>query len=323
MTAEQTHDDGGDVAVVVRSGVEAAEGAAAEEVKGFQVRLDNFSGPFDLLLSLISKREMDVTEVALATVTDEFIAYIRALQEQGEEWALDEASEFLVIAATLLDIKAARLLPAGELDPEEDLAVLEARDLLFARLLQYKAFKEVAAQLGDELTQEARRFPRLVSLEPHFAALLPELVWKHGPDDFAQLAAKVLAPRDETPPEVQVDHLHSAPVSVREQAELIALRLQAEHQLSFRSLVADALNAQVVIARFLALLELFRDRAVTFDQLEALGELTVRWTGHGGVDSVASDFDGPEREDGDEPGVDGGPALTGETPDEEGDGSGR
>ncbi|WFR85196.1 ScpA family protein [Arthrobacter sp. Y-9] len=289
--------DGGGGAVVV-----VAEEAGAPEsgqAQGFQVRLENFSGPFDLLLSLISKREMDVTEVALATVTDEFIAYIRALQEQGEDWALDEASEFLVIAATLLDIKAARLLPAGELDPEEDLAALEARDLLFARLLQYKAFKEVATQLGEDLTQEALRFPRLVSLEPHFAALLPELVWKHGPDDFAQLAAKVLAPKEETIPQVGVDHLHSAPVSVREQAELLALRLQAEHQLSFRSLVADALNAQVVIARFLALLELFRDRAVAFEQLEALGELTVRWTGHehegdgAPLLSGGSDFDEP------------------------------
>jgi len=299
-----TADGAGGAVVVVDPGAEnlteqPAGHADPAAPQGFQVRLENFSGPFDLLLSLISKREMDVTEVALATVTDEFIAYIRALQEQGEDWALDEASEFLVIAATLLDIKAARLLPAGELDPEEDLAALEARDLLFARLLQYKAFKEVATQLGEELTQEALRFPRLVSLEPHFAALLPELVWKHGPDDFAQLAAKVLAPKDETVPQVGVEHLHSAPVSVREQAELLALRLQAEHQLSFRSLVADALNAQVVIARFLALLELFRDRAVAFEQLEALGELTVRWTAHEREDdgtvllSAGSDFDGP------------------------------
>ncbi|SEC28836.1 segregation and condensation protein A [Arthrobacter woluwensis] len=301
--------NGGGAAVVVvteeagaGSAVQAEPTPAPSEPdvpQGFQVRLENFSGPFDLLLSLISKREMDVTEVAFATVTDEFIAYIRALQAQGEDWALDEASEFLVIAATLLDIKAARLLPAGELDPEEDLAALEARDLLFARLLQYKAFKEVATQLGEELSQEALRFPRLVSLEPHFAALLPELVWKHGPDDFAQLAAKVLAPKEETIPQVGVDHLHSAPVSVREQAELLALRLQAEHQLSFRSLVADALNAQVVIARFLALLELFRDRAVAFEQLEALGELTVRWTAHehegdgAPLLSGGSDFDEP------------------------------
>ncbi|MDP5228489.1 MULTISPECIES: ScpA family protein [Arthrobacter] len=282
-------------AAPTEAGVPAEEGAAV--VVGFQVRLTNFTGPFDLLLSLISKREMDVTEVALATVTDEFIAYIRALQEQGEEWALDEASEFLVIAATLLDIKAARLLPAGELDPEEDLAVLEARDLLFARLLQYKAFKEVAARLGEELTQEALRFPRLVSLEPHFAALLPELVWKHGPDEFAALAAKALAPRAESvPPSVSVEHLHSAPVSVREQAELLALRLQAEAQLSFRALVADAPDAQVVIARFLALLELFRDQVVSFEQPEALGELTVRWTGTGAISSQVSDFDSLEGE---------------------------
>ncbi len=191
---------------------------------GFEVRLANFTGPFDLLLGLISKHKLDITEVALATVTDEFIKYIRRLQELGgEDWALDEASEFLVIAATLLDLKAARLLPAGEVEDAEDIALLEARDLLFARLLQYKAFKQIAGILGETLEQEGRRYPRQVALEGHFAALLPELVWRHTPEQFAELAAKALKPKDSAPPaEVGLDHLHAPPVSVKEQAEIMA-----------------------------------------------------------------------------------------------------
>nr|WP_235781130.1 segregation/condensation protein A [Sinomonas notoginsengisoli] len=245
---------------------------------GFEVRLTNFTGPFDLLLGLIAKHRLDITEVALATVTDDFIAYTRALQANGEDWALDEASEFLVIAATLLDLKAARLLPAGEVEDEEDVARLEARDLLFARLLQYKAFKEIAGIFAETLEAEGRRFPRSVTLEPGFAALLPELVWRHTPEDFAALAAKAFAPKEAPAREVGIDHLHAPPVSVREQAELLGLRLQAAGPLSFRALTADAESRLVVVARFLALLELFRDRAVAFEQAAPLAELSVRWT---------------------------------------------
>lgn len=248
---------------------------------GFEVRLANFTGPFDLLLGLISKHQLDITEVALATVTDEFIKYIRNLQKLGEEWALDEASEFLVIAATLLDLKAARLLPAGEVEDDDDIALLEARDLLFARLLQYKAFKQVAALLDATLELEARRYPRQVALEEHFAAMLPELVWKHTPQQFAAFAETALKPKTPAPTEVGLAHLHGSPVSVKEQAELIGLRLQQGRPLSFRALIADAESTLVVVARFLALLELFRDQVVAFNQLAPLGELTVRWTAPG------------------------------------------
>jgi segregation and condensation protein A len=219
--------------------------------------------------------------VALATVTDEFIKYIRNLQKLGEEWALDEASEFLVIAATLLDLKAARLLPAGEVEDDDDIALLEARDLLFARLLQYKAFKQVAALLDATLELEARRYPRQVALEEHFAAMLPELVWKHTPQQFAALAETALKPKTPAPTEVGLAHLHGSPVSVKEQAELIGLRLQQGRPLSFRALIADAESTLVVVARFLALLELFRDQVVAFNQLAPLGDLTVRWTAPG------------------------------------------
>lgn len=246
---------------------------------GFEVRLANFTGPFDLLLGLISKHKLDITEVALATVTDEFIKYIRRLQELGEDWALDEASEFLVIAATLLDLKAARLLPAGEVEDAEDIALLEARDLLFARLLQYKAFKQIAGIMGETLEQEAMRYPRQVALESHFAALLPELVWRHTPEQFGELAAKALKPKDSTPEEVGLGHLHAPPVSVKEQAAIIGHRLKLGAPLSFQTLIADAETTLVVVARFLALLEMFRDRVIAFEQPEPLAELTVRWTG--------------------------------------------
>jgi segregation and condensation protein A len=248
---------------------------------GFEVRLDNFTGPFDLLLGLISKHEMDITEVALARVTDEFIGYIRRLQEAGLDRALDEASEFLVIAATLLDLKAARLLPAGEVEDDEDIALLEARDLLFARLLQYRAFKRIAAMMGQRLEEEGLRYPRQVGLEPQFAALLPELVWRTPPAEFAALAAKAFEPKEPKPTEVGLAHLHAPPVSVKEQAGIIARRLQAGTPLSFRALTADAPDTLVVVARFLALLELFRDAVVAFDQAAPLGELTVRWAGAG------------------------------------------
>lgn len=262
---------------------------------GFEVNLDNFTGPFDLLLGLISKHEMDITEIALAKVTDEFISYIRKLQESGQDSALDEASEFLVVAATLLDLKTARLLPAGEVDDEEDIALLEARDLLFARLLQYKAFKQVASIIDDRLNAESARFPRQVSLEPQFAALLPELIWKTTPEDFATLAAKALEPKEPAPTEVGLAHLHAPAVSVREQAAVLAERLRAGIPLSFRTLTQDAGDTLTVVARFLALLEMFRDGVIGFDQVSPLGELTVHWSA---VDAgwssegISEEFDG-------------------------------
>lgn len=255
---------------------------------GFEVHLDNFTGPFDLLLGLIAKHKLDITEVALARVTDEFIAHIRAA-ERG--WDLSQASEFLVVAATLLDLKAARLLPSADVEDAEDLELLEARDLLFARLLQYRAYKQVAAFLSERLESEGRRFPRVVQLEPHLAALLPELVWQVGPDQLAQMAARVLAPKP-APPGVDISHLHAPAVSVREQAAVLVDRLRHHGATTFRDLVADAGATVVVVARFLALLELFREGAVGFEQVTPLGELTVRWTGTAEGDiEVSDDFD--------------------------------
>ena len=240
----------------------------------FTVSLDGFEGPFDLLLSLISKHRLEVTELALHQVTDDFIAHIRA---QGPTWDLDEATEFLVVAATLLDLKAARLLPRGEVEDEEDLALLEARDLLFARLLQYRAYKQVSAVLAEQMGQAARQIPRTVGLEPQFAALLPEVLLGLGPGEFAALAARALAPRTES--SVGVEHLHVPLVSVREQAAILVGRLRRQRAATFRSLIADCDSTMMVVGRFLALLELYREQVVAFEQLTPLGDLTVRWTG--------------------------------------------
>ncbi|MFH9662763.1 segregation and condensation protein A [Streptomyces sp. NPDC017248] len=256
----------------------------------FTVRLANFEGPFDLLLQLISRHKLDVTEVALSKVTDEFMAHIRAM---GPDWDLDQTTEFLVVAATLLDLKAARLLPAAEVEDEADLALLEARDLLFARLLQYRAYKQVADIFGRRLDEEARRRPRTVGLEPHHAELLPEVVISIGPEGFARLAVKAMRPKPR--PQVYLDHIHAPLVSVREQAAIVVARLRELGEASFRVLAGDAGDTLTVVARFLALLELYREKAVALEQEAALGELTVRWTG-GDADPaplVTDEFDRP------------------------------
>ncbi|MEV0728244.1 segregation/condensation protein A [Polymorphospora sp. NPDC050346] len=241
---------------------------------GFTVRLENFTGPFDLLLQLIGKHKLDVTEVALHRVTDEFIAYIRAM---GDEWDLDEASEFLLVAATLLDLKAARLLPAADVENEEDLALLEARDLLFARLLQYKAFKEAAAHIAELEAVGARRYPRAVTLEDRYAQALPELVLGVGPQRLLKLAVKAMTPKPV--PVVSIAHIHQVRVSVREHAAILRDRLRRAGTATFDVLCADCESTLEVVARFLALLELYREGLVDFTQVQALGELTVRWNG--------------------------------------------
>jgi segregation and condensation protein A len=243
--------------------------------KGFAVRVGGFEGPFDLLLSLIARHRIEVTELALHVVTDDFIAHVRA---QGAQWDLDEATSFLVIAATLLDLKAARLLPDGSVEDEEDLALLEARDLLFARLLQYRAFKEVAALLDGMLTDAATRRPREAALEPWLADLLPEVLLGLGPVEFAAIAEAAFEPRPPDPG-VSVTHIHAPAVSVREQAAILVERLRRRGVATFRALTDDAPNTLVVIGRFLALLELYRDGVVTFEQAAALGDLSVRWVG--------------------------------------------
>ncbi|MBO1029915.1 segregation/condensation protein A [Tessaracoccus sp. SD287] len=264
----------------------AAVPDAVDAPAGFTVRLDNFEGPFDLLLQLISKHKLDVTEVSLSTVTDEFIAYIAV---GATAWDLEQTSSFLLVAATLLDLKTARLLPSGEVDDLEDLALLEARDLLFARLLQYRAFKTVSGHVAARLGEESARFARPGGLEAQFAALVPDVTLPPA-GRLATILARLLAPQQAA--EVSLTHLHGGTVNVKEQARLVVARLQAAGTLTFRRLTADADRATTV-ARFLALLELFRDGAVTFEQLSPLGELTLRWTGSHDQYEISDEYDQP------------------------------
>ena len=253
------------------SGLAGSEG-------GFAVELENFAGPFEVLLGLIGKHELDITTVSLSMVTDDFLDYVRALRETNSLAALDAASEFLVVAATLLDLKAARLLPRGEVDDEADLAVLEARDLLFARLLQYKAFKDMSQLMAQTMRTESARQARSVPLEPQLAKLMPELIWRTTPEEFAQIAIRALTPKEAAPTEVGVDHLHGSEVTVREEADQLRLMLADGQEHAFAELIADAETVLVVVVRFLSVLELFRDRAIDVRQDEPLADVWITWT---------------------------------------------
>jgi segregation and condensation protein A len=268
----------------------ADQGGAAQVGEGqpaFAVRLDNFEGPFDLLLSLIAKHKLDITEVALSKVTDEFIAYIK---NGGKAWDLEQTTSFLLVASTLLDLKAARLLPQGDVEDEEDLALLEARDLLFARLLQYRAYKQVAAVLQRRMAAETKRVPRAVGLEERYARLLPEVLIGLGLEEFAALAARAMAPKPVL--ELSFAHLHAPTVSVKEQAALVVDRLRRSRTMTFRALAGDSPDTLTTVARFLSLLELFREGAVSFDQVSPLAELTIRWTGSAeGEVEIHDEFD--------------------------------
>lgn len=255
----------------------------------FRVSLDVFDGPFDLLLSLISKHELDITEVSLSLVTDEFIGYLANLDAEDAHH-LDRASEFLVVAATLLDLKVASLLPQGELVDAEDVALFEARDLLFARLLQYRAYKLATAWFAERLATEEQRHHREVPLDPKFRGRGPELVWTLSPEDFAAIAAIAFAPKEV--PLVGVEHLHAPLVSIREQAAEIVALLRSGGQHSFRSLIAGVSERGVIVARFLAILELYRNAAVLFEQAEPLGELLIEWSGDDWNDEMLSALGG-------------------------------
>lgn len=269
---------------------ESAGDEVAAENAGFRVSLTNFDGPFDLLLNLISKHEMDITEVSLSAVTNEFIAYLGDLEDDEE---LDQASEFLVVAATLLDMKVAGLLPQGELVDAEAVALLEARDLLFARLLQYRAFKEVSAWFSRCLQREDRRHVRAARLDEKHRRQTPELVWSLTADDFAALALLAFAPKEI--PHVGLDHLHAPLVSIREQAAIVVTLLRGTESLSFRELVAGVSEPGIVVARFISVLELYRHAALSFEQLEPLGELTLRWAADSWSDetlaTLGADYD--------------------------------
>ena len=251
----------------------AATDPAPGVEKVFHVHLAQFEGPFDLLLGLVGRRQLDITEIALAQVCDDFIAHINA---RGPDWDLGQTTQFLVVAATLLDLKAARLLPSTDADDDEDLALLEARDLLFARLLQYRAYKLSAAHLGELLRRNSRRYLRTADLEPRFAGLAPEVVLGIDPPRLGELAAYAM--RERPIPVVATDHVHTLRVSVREHMAVLAAHLRGHHSATFRALVADCESTLEVVARFLGLLELYREGSVAFEQAAALSDLVVRWT---------------------------------------------
>jgi len=279
-------------APIESAGIEPVIESAQAAHSAFAVHLDNFEGPFDLLLQLISRHKMDVTDVALSVVTDDFIAYIKALGASEEGWDLDETTEFLVVAATLLDLKAARLLPSGEIEDESDLALLEARDLLFARLLQYRAFKEISTIFASRIADAEKSFPRLVSMEPQFAQLLPEVLIGVGAERFAAIAQRILFPK--AAPVLSIEHIHRPLVSVTDEVVKIVDHLRKNGRASFRTLVADAENTLVVVARFLGLLELYKEGVIRFEQVVALGELQITWVGSAtGEISVSDEFDIP------------------------------
>jgi segregation and condensation protein A len=269
--------------------IAADEIDSAEEVapSGFAVHLDNFEGPFDLLLQLIARHQLDITEIALSRVTDDFIGHLKAM---GDDWELDQTSQFLVVASTLLDLKVVRLLPSADLEDEEDLALLEARDLLFARLMQYRAFKQVAKVFEGRLAGEARRHPRAGGLDERFASALPDVLITLSLADFAALAAKAFEPRHE--PVLGLAHLHVPRVSVREQGAILVERLRRHQTMTFRALVADSPDTLTTVGRFLALLELFRENVVAFEQVTPLGDLNIRWTGAGdGEVEIGDEYD--------------------------------
>ena len=272
-----------------------------QSTPGFEVHLENFEGPFDLLLQLISRRELDVTQVALSQVTDEFIAHVRAA---GDVLGLEQTSSFLVVAATLLDLKAARLLPGGEVTDPEDLAALEARDLLFARLLQYRAFKQLAAWVEETMTTAGQQQWRPGGLEERFRGVLVQVELPIGPEELVQLAARALAPKPA--PVVQlahlhgrldrfhcIDHLHGSRVSVVEQTGIVAELLAGKGQLTFRSLVAGC-DRLTTVVRFLAILELFRAGRVSFEQAGPLTELSIRWSGGETTGIVVDEYETEE-----------------------------
>ncbi|MDO5701287.1 MAG: ScpA family protein [Bowdeniella nasicola] len=264
----------------------------------FVVDLDVFSGPFDLLLSLIARHRLDVTEVALAEVTDEFLSY--AFANRQEVWDLSQASEFLVVAATLLDLKAMRLLPRDGTETEEDLELLEARDLLFARLLQYRAYKEVSGYFAERLSEAGAAEPRSVPMEPQFAALLPELIWSIGPEELARVAADVFS-RDTSTPVVSVDHLHHPVVPVFEQAQLIVETLKMRPHATFAELVAGERSPAVIVARFLALLDLYRDALIDVAQDGPDAALMIRYLGDADTQVRAVDeYEAPDQPEDDD-----------------------
>jgi segregation and condensation protein A len=236
----------------------------------YQVKLEVFQGPFDLLLHLIAKRELDIYEVSLAAITEEYLEHLKQMRELD----LEVATEFLVVAATLIEMKAGRLLPGPPRD-EEDLLALSERDVLIARLLEYRAFKDAAARFAELIDANAGYVGREAGPGADFAHLIPDVLAKVSVHRLADLAVTALTPKE--PPHVDTSHITPIRVSVGDAAKEIAARLQQTGTATFRALASDAGNKLEVIVRFLALLELVKRGYADVAQSTNFGEIEATW----------------------------------------------
>jgi segregation and condensation protein A len=240
---------------------------------GYKVHTDVFEGPFDLLLRLITEQRVDLYEVALADIVDAFLAEVEAIQRLD----LEIATEFLVIAATLVELKCRRLLPGRDEPDEEGLALLEERDYLLARLVECTTFSAAGAQLASAELAASRSWPRLAGLDERFEGLQPDLLAYLSPEDVRAAALRALAPRPT--PRVEVDHVLVDEVTVAEVVEALCASLPGSSPTSFRALTMAANTRMEVVVHFLGLLELYKQGLVELEQATTFGELRVLWTG--------------------------------------------
>jgi segregation and condensation protein A len=244
----------------------------------YVVKTEVFEGPFDLLLHLIARQRVDLWQVSLSRITEDYLAEVRRMRELN----LEVATEFLVVAATLLELKAARLLPAPDADSDEVEATLEERDLLFARILQYRAYKQVAGLFGARLAEQVAFVPRRVGAEDLLRRIVPELLVGVTPEELARLAATALTPAP--PPEVITTHIAPPRLSVAEAVTSLAQRLRDQGASSFEDLVGQRAEPIEVVVGLLAVLELYKQSLVELDQASTFGDIAVRWTGGDLVD---------------------------------------
>jgi segregation and condensation protein A len=238
----------------------------------YVVRTEVFEGPFDLLLHLIARQQVDIWQVSLSRITEDYLAEIRRMHELN----LEVATEFLVVAATLLELKAARLLPSPDGEPDEVESLLEERDLLFARLLQYRAYKQVAELLGERIAGQLGYVPRRVGAEELLERVVPNLLAGVRPEELARLAAGAFIPRPVS--ELNTEHIAPARLTVSEAVAELAGRLRHGGPVAFASLVGSGAPRIEVVINFLALLELYKRSLIELDQTATFGAITVRWS---------------------------------------------
>lgn len=265
-----------------------AEGSSAEAeisteesaTSGFRVNLEVYSGPFDALLGMIANNKLELTEVSLSSITEEFLTYVRGLDFTKN---MDEASAFLDIASILVEAKSVAILPGGEdsQHDEQSLEALRERDLLFARLLQYRAYKQAVGDFRARIAANAGRFPHPAAMDEGIAAMLPELVWTLTPLELAQLAAQVIANAPAS--EVSIHQLHVPLVDLRAQSLVVrdrliaALESKGDQSISFSELTRDCTSRIEVVARFMAVLVFFKQGVLQYQQDGPFAELHLRW----------------------------------------------